>query len=81
MMTGRTGESALDETIVRVVLDVLGDGTEVSLRRVIVPWRTAACRCSMCSPRPLVVDELLAQDVCVPAMLSEFAQHVQVYPA
>jgi hypothetical protein len=31
------------ETIVRVVLDVLGDGTEVSLRRVIEPWRTADC--------------------------------------
>ena len=29
----------------------------------------------------LLVDELLAQDVCVPAVLSELAQHVEVHPA
>ena len=29
----------------------------------------------------LLVDELLAQDVCVPTVLSELAQHVEVYPA
>jgi hypothetical protein len=29
----------------------------------------------------LLVDELLAQDVRVPAVLSEFAQHVEVHPA
>jgi hypothetical protein len=29
----------------------------------------------------LLVDELLAQDVCVPAVLSELAQHVEVHSA
>jgi hypothetical protein len=32
-------------------------------------------------PDALLVDELLAQDVCVPAVLGEFAQHVEIYPA
>ena len=31
--------------------------------------------------RALFVDQLLAQDVCVPAVLCKFAQHVQVHPA
>lgn len=29
----------------------------------------------------LLVDDLLSQDVCMPAMLSEFAQHVKIHPA
>jgi hypothetical protein len=29
----------------------------------------------------LVVDELLAQNVCVPAVLSELTQHVEVHPS
>jgi hypothetical protein len=29
----------------------------------------------------LLVDELLAQNVCVPAVLSEFTQHVEVHPS
>ncbi len=29
----------------------------------------------------LLVDELLAQDACVPAVLSELAQDVEVHPA
>ena len=33
------------------------------------------------TPDALLVDDLLAQDVCVPAVLSEFAQHVEVHPA
>jgi hypothetical protein len=33
------------------------------------------------APDALLVDELLAQDVCVPAVLSEFPQHVEVHPA
>ncbi len=32
-------------------------------------------------PDRLVVHELLAQDVCVPAVLGELAQRVEVYPA
>ena len=33
------------------------------------------------TPDALLVDELLAQDVCAPAVLGESAQHVEVYPA
>ena len=33
------------------------------------------------SGRLLFVEQLLSQDVCVPAMLSELAQHVEVHPA
>jgi hypothetical protein len=33
------------------------------------------------TPGALLADELLAQDVGVPAVLSELAQHVEVYPA
>ena len=33
------------------------------------------------APGALLVDELLTQDVCVPAVLSEFAKHMKVHPA
>jgi hypothetical protein len=29
----------------------------------------------------LLIDELLAKDVCVAAVLSEFTQHVEIHPA
>lgn len=31
--------------------------------------------------KDLLGDQMLEQDVCVPAVLSELAQHVQVHPA
>jgi hypothetical protein len=33
------------------------------------------------TPGTLTADALLAQDVCAPAVPSEFAQHVQIHPA
>ena len=33
------------------------------------------------TPRALPVEDLLPQDVCVPAVLGEFAQYVEVHPA
>jgi hypothetical protein len=33
------------------------------------------------TPDALLVDELLPQDVCVAAVLSQLAQHVEVHPA
>ena len=32
-------------------------------------------------PGALLVDELLSQDVCVPAVLGQLAQHVEIHPA
>ena len=34
-----------------------------------------------CDAGALLVDQLFPKDVCVPAVLSEFAQHVEVHPA
>ena len=33
------------------------------------------------APAALLVDELLSQDVCVPAVLGQLAQHVEIHPA
>jgi hypothetical protein len=33
------------------------------------------------TPGALPVEDLLPQDVCVPAVLGEFAQYVEVHPA
>ena len=67
-----------------------GRGRARVLLQPVQPWvqpRWATLRSSRralysaMSGHSLLMEELLSQDVCVPAMLGEFAQHVQIHPA
>ena len=43
--------------------------------------RTAASIAACADAGALLVDQLLPKDVCVPAVLGELTQHVEVHPA
>jgi hypothetical protein len=64
-----------------VLLDALGYRTRQPHQEDVSTSSTDAHKELLADTRALPVEDLLPQDVCVPAVLGEFAQYVEVHPA